>query len=325
MPHTHRRRAITCIAALAITALGHGAHAQTAWPTKPIRLQVGFAPGSATDVVARAFATKLGTELGQQVIVENKAGAGGTLAATAVARAPADGYTLLMGEPGSLAVSPAQIQVPYQPAKDFIAVAQLVSLPMVLVATPASKITSLRALLAQAQREPMNFGTAGSGSMQHLTMMQFARETKTPFTHVGYKGGAPAVTDLLAGQIPLAMVTVPSVASFIKAGKIVPLAVVAPQRSALLPDTPTFTEEGYPNFVQDGWQGFFAPAGTPADVVQRLYTALAKVARDPELQSSLSATGAVIVVRAPADFDKTMQRDVAYWAKVVADNPAARD
>lgn len=302
------------------------AHAQPAFPTKVIRIQVGYAAGGPTDNVARVFAGKLSAELGQQVIVDNKPGAGGTLAAAAVAKAAPDGYTLLLGEPGSMAVSAAQAtQLPYDPVKDFTPIGQVVSLPMVLVASPSLKVGTLAELLALAKTRPLAFGTPGSGTMQHLTMAQFGQVTGTRFTHVSYRGGAPAVVDLLGGQIPLAMVTVPSVAAHVKAGTLVALAVVSTRRSEQLPQTPTFPETGYPSFIQDGWQGFFAPANTPKDVVARLSAALAKAGRDPELLSALSATGANVVLSDPVEFGKVLQRDVAYWATVVATNPSAKD
>jgi tripartite-type tricarboxylate transporter receptor subunit TctC len=303
-----------------------GAHAQSAWPNKVIRIFVGFAPGGPTDIVARTFANRLSAELGQQVIVENKPGAGGTLAATAVAKAPPDGYTLLLGEPGSMAVNPAQMPPPpYDPLKDFVAVGQVVSLPMVLVASPSLKVTSLKELLAIATSKPLAFGTPGNGTMQHLTMAEFGKVNHVQFTHVAYRGGAPAITDLLGGQIPLAMVTVPSVAPYVKSGGVVPLAVVAAKRSAQLPQTQTFIEAGFPAFVQDGWQGFFAPAQTPRDIVARLNAAIQKVGNTPELQSAMAAIGANVVLSSQTDFASLLLRDAGYWAKVVAENPGAKD
>ena len=323
---TIRSRRLTLLALAALCAsLSAPAAWSQAWPSRVIRIQVGFAPGGPTDNVARNFATKLSTELGQQVIVENKPGAGGTLAAAAAAKAPADGYTLLFGEPGSIAVNPAQTKVPYDPLKDFIPLAQVVSLPMVLVASPSLKVNSLAGLIAAAKAKPLPFGTPGNGTMQHLVMMDFGQATGASFTHVAYKGGPQALTDLLGGQIPLTMITVPTVLPHVKNATVVPLAVVAPRRSAQLPQVPTFTEAGFPAFVQDGWQGFFAPAGTPAPVVARLVAAIQKVGKDPELVSALTATGANVVITDPQDFAATLTRDVAYWARVVAANPAAKD
>lgn len=322
------RRPLFLLPLLALSALVHGstASAQTAWPNKVIRIEVGYAAGGPTDNVARTFASKLSTELGQQVIVENKPGAGGTLAATAVARAAPDGYTLLLGEPGSMAVNAAQMsQLPYDPVKDFAAIGQVVSLPMVLVASPSLKVKTLSGLVALAKTKPLPFGTPGYGTMQHLTMAQFSQVTNAQFTHVAYRGGPPAVMDLIGGQIPLAMVTIPTVAPHVKIGAVVALAVVAAKRSDQLPQTPTFAEAGYPGFVQDSWQGFFAPANTPREIVAKLSAAIMKVGREADLQSSLSATGASVVLTDPVEFARIVQRDVAYWAKVVAANPAAKE
>ena len=302
------------------------AFSQTTWPQKTIHLWVGFAPGGPTDMVARTFATQLSGELGQQVIVDNKPGAGGALAASFVAKSSPDGYTLLLGEPGSISINAAQTRGPaYDPVKEFSPIAQVVSLPMVLAATPALKVNSLTELMALLKTKPLAYGTPGNGTMQHLTLMQFGKATHLEFIHVAYKGGAPAVTDLLGGQIPLVMVTVPSVASYVKSGSIVPLAVVATSRSTVLPQVPTFSESGYPDFIQDGWQGFFGPAQLPKEVVNKLSSAIAKVGKDPQLQSSMNTIGANVVLSSSADFAKMVQRDHSYWSKLVAENPSAKD
>ena len=302
------------------------AFSQTTWPQKTIHLWVGFAPGGPTDMVARTFATQLSGEIGQQVIVDNKPGAGGALAASFVAKSASDGYTLLLGEPGSISINAAQTRgSAYDPVKEFSPIAQVVSLPMVLAASPALKVNSLTELMALLKTKPLAYGTPGNGTMQHLTLMQFGKATHLEFIHVAYKGGAPAVTDLLGGQIPLVMVTVPSVASYVKAGSIVPLAVVATSRSTVLPQVPTFSESGYPDFIQDGWQGFFGPAQLPKEVVSKLASAIAKVGKDPQLQSAMSAIGANVVLSSSADFAKMVQRDHSYWSKLVAENPSAKD
>ena len=302
------------------------AQAQAPWPQKTIHLWVGFAPGGPTDMVARTFANPLSAQLGQQVIVDNKPGAGGALAANFVAKSAADGYTLLLGEPGSISINAAQTRGPlYDPLKEFTAVSQVVSLPMVLAATPSLKVNSLQELMALAKTKPLAYGTPGNGTMQHLTLTQFGQSTHLEFIHVAYKGGAPAVTDLLGGQIPLVMVTVPSIAPYVKTGAIVPLAVVAASRSAVLPQVPTFSESGYPDFIQDGWQGFFGPAPLPKEVVGKLSSAILKVGKDPQLQSAMTAIGANVVLSSSADFARVVQRDHAHWSKLVADNPTAKD
>jgi tripartite-type tricarboxylate transporter receptor subunit TctC len=319
----------SCLFAALSTALGAGpqlASAQAAWPNKVVRVLVGYTAGGPTDNAARVFATRLSAELGQQFIVENRPGAGGTLAATAVAKAAPDGYTLLLGEPGSMAVAAAQMpQLAYNPVKDFIPIAQVVSQPMVLVAAPSLQVADLKGLLALAKAKPLPFGTPGAGTMQHLTLSEFGRQNGVSFTHVAYKGGGPAMIDLLGGQIPLAMVTIPSVLPYIKDKKVVPLAVVAARRFPLLAQTPTFAEQGFPGFVQDSWQGFFAPAGTPADVIAKLAAAMAKIGHSPDVQASLTASGTSVVYSPPQEFAATVRRDAGYWAKVVESNPAARE
>lgn len=311
-----------------LSFLSFAAHlrCEVIWPQKTIHLLVGYAAGGPTDMVARTFANKLSSELEQQVIVDNKPGAGGTLASNFVAKAAPDGYTLLLGEPGSILINTVQGKAtPYDPLKDFTPIAQVVSLPLVVAASPSLKVTTLKELIALAKTKEIPFGTPGNGTMQHLTMSDFGKVTHSNFIHVAYKGGAPAVTDLLGGQIPLVMVTVPSVAPYVKSGAIIPLAVVASSRSGVLPNVPTFVESGYSDFLQDGWQGFFAPAQLPRDIVLRLFAAINKVGNLSDLQSAMTSIGANVVLSGPQEFTKVVVRDSAYWAKVVAENPTAKD
>ena len=323
---TPRARCIRALAVAAAVAVGLAAPCAQAqaWPTRIIRVQVGFAAGGPIDNIARVFAGKLSAILGQQVIVENRPGAGGSIAAAAVAKSPADGYTLLMGEAGSMAVGVAQAQLPYDPVKDFTPIAQVASVSMVLAASPAIRIDALPTLVDAARAAPMSFGTPGNGTMQHLTMMHFGRESGAQFNHVAYRGGVPAMVDLIGGQIPLVMVTVPSVVQHVKTGAVVPIAVVAGKRSAQLPQVPTFAEAGYPAFTQEIWQGFFAPAALPHTVLVSLASAIFKAGQDPEVIASLGSTGAQVSLVESAEFARTVQRDVAYWARVVAANPAVR-
>lgn len=303
-----------------------GSQAQSNWPSKVIKIMVGFAPGGPTDVLARAYANKLSVELDQQVIVENRQGAGGSLAASFVAKSAPDGYTLLMAEPGSLAVNPALLtQSPYDPIKDFVPIAQGISLPMVLVASPSLKITSLKELLLLTKTKSLAYGTPGNATMQHLSMAEFARVNQIQLTHVAYRGGAPAMTDLLGGQIQLAMVTVPSIVPYVKNASVIPLAVESPTRSPQIPNTPTFAELGFTNFTQDIWQGFVAPAQTPKDIITKLSASIAKISASSDFQNLVNSMGASVVYTSPQDFSKLIQRDVLYWSKLVADNPVAKD
>jgi tripartite-type tricarboxylate transporter receptor subunit TctC len=322
-----RRCRFFALAFSVITAMS-GVHASVAqaqaYPTKVIRVQVGYAAGGPTDNIARVFAGKMSTILGQQVIVENRPGAGGSIAAAAVAKSPADGYTLLMGEPGSMAVGVAQAQLPYDPRKDFTPIAQVASVSMVLAASPSLKIDTLPKLVGAATTATMSFGTPGNGTMQHLTMMHFGRDTGARFNHVAYRGGVPAMVDLIGGQIPLVMVTVPSVVQHVQSGAVVPLAVVAGKRSPQLPQVPTFVEAGYPSFAQEIWQGFFAPANLPRNVLTALEAAIFRAGSDPELIVALGATGAQVSLAGSAEFARTLQSDVAHWAKVVRENPGTR-
>ena len=308
--------------------------AQQSWPNKTLKIVVGFAPGGPTDVIARSYANKLSVELNQQVIVENRQGAGGSLAAAYVAKSTPDGYTLLMAEPGSMAVNTALSNQPnYDPVKDFAPIAQVVSLPMVLVASPQLKISTLKELISISKNKPIAYGTPGNATMQHLSMTEFARVNQIQLTHVAYRGGAPAMTDLLGGQISLVMVTVPSIVPYLKSNNsngtqnssLVPLAVESPSRSAQTPTTPTFAELGFPNFTQDIWQGFVAPAQTPKDIITKLSNHIATISHTSEFQNTINAMGATLVLSNPQDFSKLIQKDVTYWAKLVADNPVVKD
>jgi tripartite-type tricarboxylate transporter receptor subunit TctC len=318
---------LTCLSA-------QNSAAQQAWPNKTIKIVVGYAPGGPTDVIARSYANKLSAELNQQVIVENRQGAGGSLAASYVAKSTADGYTLLMAEPGSMAVNTALSNQPsYDPIKDFAPIAQVVSLPMVLVASAQLKINSLKELISLSKTKPIAYGTPGNATMQHLSMTEFARINQIQLTHVAYRGGAPAMTDLLGGQISLVMVTIPSVVPYLKSNStnsaqnsaLVPLAVESPTRSAHTPTIPTFAELGFSNFTQDIWQGFVAPAQTPKDIISKLSNQIASISHNSEFQNNINAMGATLAVSNPQDFSKLIQKDVAYWAKLVADNPAVKE
>jgi tripartite-type tricarboxylate transporter receptor subunit TctC len=335
---THHLNAFSLPLALFLSIWScHGfqnAQAQQAWPNKTIKIVVGFAPGGPTDVIARSYANKLSVELNQQVIVENRQGAGGSLAASYVAKSSPDGYTLLMAEPGSMAVNTAlSNQSNYDPIKDFAPIAQVVSLPMVLVASSQLKINTLRDLIALSKNKPLAYGTPGNATMQHLSMTEFARVNQMQLTHVAYRGGAPAMTDLLGGQISLVMVTVPSIVPYLKGNgptgsqslTLVPLALESPTRSAQTPTTPTFAELGYPNFTQDIWQGFVAPAQTPKEIIAKLSSQIAGISQTTEFQNNINAMGATLVLSNPQEFSKLIQKDVAYWAKLVADNPVVKE
>jgi tripartite-type tricarboxylate transporter receptor subunit TctC len=305
------------IIGFAVLAVSGICGAQT-YPSKPVRIQVGFAAGASTDQLARVIAAKLSERIGQPVIVENRAGAGGTIAAAEVAKSAPDGHTLILGEPGGMAVAPAMMKsLPYDPRTAFTPIGQVISISFFLVANPqfpAKKLSDLKALGAG---RTLPYGSAGTGTIQHLAMEMFKRATGFPFEHIPYKGGAPAMNDLLGGQIPLLVITGATIAPHVKAGKVVPLVTLNATRSKFYPDVPTAIESGYRDFAVDGWQGFFAPAGTPRDIVVRLNGEVRKILEMPDVVQTLVNAGNEIVTGTPEAFAKQVQDDIERWAKVV--------
>jgi tripartite-type tricarboxylate transporter receptor subunit TctC len=303
--------------ALACFAVGSQAGAQP-YPNKPIRIEVGFAAGASTDQLARVVAAKLSQNIGQPVIVENRAGAGGSIAADATAKAAPDGYTLLLGEPGAMAIAPSMIKgLSYDPVKDFAPIGQVISITVLLVAHPSFGAKKLADLKSLSGGKPLPYGSAGPGTMQHLAVEQLKKATGLPLEHVPYKGGAPALNDLLGGQIPLLVITAGTIVPHVKAGKVVPLVVLNAERSRFFPEVPTARESGYPDFAVGGWQGFFAPAGTPRDLVLRLNSEIRKVMETPEIVQTLVAAGNELVTGSPEDFGKKVRDDGERWGKVV--------
>jgi tripartite-type tricarboxylate transporter receptor subunit TctC len=317
--HVLRRRLVQ----LALTALCAGSgmvHAQASYPDRPLRILLGFAPGAITDTLARTVGAQLARSMGQPVVVENRAGAGGTLAAEAVAKAPADGYTLLLGEAGSLSINPLLMtRIPYDVERDFAPVTQVVNLPLVLVTHPGTRMQRPADLVAFSQEgKALNYGSAGQGTIQHLSVELFRGASRLPLTHVPYRGGAPALTDLLGGQIPLLVATVPTVAAQVKAGKAVPLVIMGRNRSPVLPEVPTLAEAGFGTLeMGNPWQGFFVPAGTPPAIINRLDAEIRKALEVPEVREKLLGAGAEIVMRSPEEFRQTLRTERDIWRRAI--------
>ena len=288
-------RKIFVLAAMALLpAFGMvSAQAQT-YPSKPVRIIVGFAPGGGTDIVARLLAQKLSEAMGQSFIVENRAGATGMIAAKLVATAPADGYTLLMGHVNSQAIAPALMERPqYDPVKDFAPVAYVGYVPNVLVVNSALPVKTLPELLALAKSRPagLSFASPGVGSTNHLAGEMLRKETGGNYVHVPYKGSSPAIVDLLAGQIDMNFDAMSSVAPYIKAGRLRPLAVTTPERDPDLPDVPTMAELGFQTFNITNWYGVVAPAGTPQAVTGSLHGAIQRILQMPDVSRKLAELG----------------------------------
>ena len=290
-----------------------------AWPNKPVRVVVPFTAGSATDILARTVGQKLGEMWGQQVVVDNRAGAGGTIGAGMVAKAPADGYTLMVHS-AAQAVNPfIYPSLPYDTLKDFVQVAPLAGQPNVLVTAPATGYKTVSELVADAKKKPgaLNFGSAGIGSGTHINGEKFKLAAGIDVVHIPYKGTPEAITDTMTGRVTYFFSPISAALPNIREGKLVALGVSTAKRSSALPNVPTIAESGLPGFDYNLWVGMFAPAGTPADVVDRINADVAKVLQTPDARERLAALGAEAMVMTPAEFRKFMRDEIEDSAKVV--------
>ena len=317
-----RRSALQLCLACGLSAFGSAAFA--AYPDKPIKLIVPFPPGGATDVIGRIVALKLGEQLGQQVIVDNKAGAGGNIGAEAASKAPADGYTLLMGALTSHSTSATleQGKLRYSLTKDFAPVMVVGSVPLVVVVNPEVPAKSLKELIAYGKANPdkLNYASAGAGSPQRMAAEIVRRDAGLPMQHVAYKGSGPAMTDLVGGQVNMMVETVPAALSFINAGKLRALAVTSPQRISMLPDVPSAAEAGLPSLDVASTFGVLAPAGTPDAVLARVNEALAKLVQNPEVKEQFLKQGVYAAQpTTPAQSAERIRAEVARWAKLISE------
>ena len=320
MQRSLTRLAVTLAAGLALGA-AFGVSAQ-GFPNKPIRLVVPFAAGGSTDTVARLVAERLGREIGQPVIVDNRPGAGGTLGTALVAQAPADGYTLLLGSSGSVSIGPSLYRnLPYGPDRLLAPVSLIAETPVVVVVNPSLPVAGLAELIALARKSPgkLNFGSPGSGSLPHLYGELFRHKAGIDMVHVPYKGNAPAVADLLGGQIPL-MFSDASVVPQVKAGKLRALAVTADRRLSALPEVPNVAELGMKGYEGGSWYGILAPHGTPADIVIALDSRIRRIVQTPEVQTRLRNEGAEPIGEGPARFAEVLAQDAARWSQVIRES-----
>ncbi|HEY0823383.1 MAG TPA: tripartite tricarboxylate transporter substrate binding protein [Ramlibacter sp.] len=313
--------------AAAAVAAPLGAHAQ-AYPSKPITIVVPFAAGGTTDILARVIGQALNKELGQSVVVDNRAGAGGNIGAQFAAKAVPDGYTLFMGTVGTHAINQSLYKkLTFDPVKDFAPLTRVAMVPNLLVANPGKPYKNVKELIAYAKANPgrVNFGSSGSGSSIHLSGELFNALAKVDMVHVPYKGSAPAVTDLVGGQIDVMFDNMPSAIQHVRSGRLRALAVTTAKRSPELPQVPTIAEAGVPGYEATSWFGMFAPAGTPAPVVSRLNAALVKVLADPEVKKKLAEQGAEPYAEKPEQFAEFIRKEAAKWSKVVKESGASAD
>ncbi|AVS78805.1 LacI family transcriptional regulator [Paracidovorax avenae] len=324
--HSTFRRGL--IAAAAACALLPGLAAAQAFPSKPITIIVPFAAGGTTDILARIIAQGMGAELGQSVVVDNRAGAGGNIGGQVAARAPADGYTLFMGTVGTHAINAALYRkMPFDPVKDFAPLTRVANVPNLLVANPAQPFKTVQELIAYAKANPgkINFGSSGSGSSIHLSGELFKSMAKVDMQHVPYKGSAPAVTDLLGNQIAIMFDNMPSAIQHVRSGKLRAIAVTTAKRSPELPDVPTIAESGVPGYEATSWFGMFAPAATPAPVVAQLNATIVKVLAQPDIRKKLAEQGAEAAGETPAQFADFIQKESVKWGRVVKESGASVD
>jgi len=321
------KQSCLALAALLCASLMAEAGAQ-AYPARPVRLVVGFAPAGAADYVARAVAEPLGRALGLPVIIENRPGAGSSVAAEYVAKAAPDGYTLLIASPSSISVNPAlNPRLGYTP-RDLAPITKVSSSFLVVAVNPQLGIGSLRELIAAAKKEPgkLNYATSGNGSAPHLSAVLFTRVAGVDMVHVPFKGGGPAVQSVIAGDTQLTFGTSPSVLPLMRAGRLRALAITTRARSPLLPEVPGMAEAGLPDYDMSFWYGFFAPAGTPPVVLKKVFEATATALQDPALKQAFAREGTETAAsRSPEEFGAFLAEDAKFWVRLVKDSGAKID
>ena len=316
----HRAVLAGALALLGSGTIAQPAPAAGAWPARPIRIIVTFPPGGSADATVRIVAPKLGERLGQQVVIDNRPGAGGNIGLAALAKSDADGYTLGVGAAGGLAANVSLYpKMPFDAQKDFVPISLLAHIPFVLVAVPTSPLKTVGDLIAQAKAEPgkLSVGHGGNGTAMHLSVQLLKQMAGIDLAEVAYRGSGPVALDVIGGQVPLGMLDLPSVLQHVKAGKVRALAVTGEQRLAALPDVPTLAEAGVKGYESTGWFGVVAPAATPAPIVARLQTELRAVLVDPEVVAGARAAGVELSPTTSAEFGRFIGTETAKWADVI--------
>jgi tripartite-type tricarboxylate transporter receptor subunit TctC len=318
-PRSNRRRALAWLAVLAL-ALPALASADEPYPSKPIRLIVGFAPGGSADITARLFADRLRVALGQPVIVDNRAGAGGNIGAELVAHAPPDGYTLLLAAAAQIVINPGIYKhMTFDPAKDLAPISQLQVEHNLMVVNPALPVKTVGEFVAYAKAHPQSvtFASPGIGTPAHLAGELMNQMAGLKMQHIPYKGSAPALNDLISGQVTMAIDNMPALLPQVKAGKLRALAVASDKRAAAAPDIPTISESGLKGYVVMAWKGLMAPAGTPQQIIDKLHDAIVKIIAAPEMRERMISLGAEPVGNTPAQFADTIRRETLQWGALI--------
>ena len=321
------RAASICQLCLVLASLCGAASAQQ-WPQKPVRLIVPFPPGGSTDVLGRIIATKLGEALGQQVIVDNRGGAGGVIGTDMVVKSPPDGHTLLFSASAPIANNVTLMKnVPYEPQRDLAPVIRVASVPLVLVVHPSVPARSVKELIALLRQRPNDFtyASASTGTPQHLSAELFKMLAHVKMTHIPYKGSGPAMTDVIGGQVPITFEVFITALSYVKAGRLRALAQTGATRSTHLPDVPTIAETGIPGYESSGWYGVLAPAGTPASIVGRVHTETARLMAAPDMKQRMVELGADPAADTPEQFARFIREETVKWAKVIRESGATAD
>ena len=324
------KRVVGAVCGLALLLSAAHAGAQGTYPMRPIKMIIPFAPGGASDFVGRIISNRLGEILGQQIVIENRAGAAGNIGMETAAKSPADGYTLYLGNIGTLAINPAlYANLAVNPLKDFAPVTLVSDMPSALVANNDLPVGSVKELITLLKSQPgkFNFASPGSGSLNRLEMELFRKTNGIEMVHVPYKGGAgPATVGLIGGETQVMFNTMASVISFIKAGRIKGLAVTTAQRLPQLPDVPTMVELGYPDMVSSSWQGILVPTGTPKDIVAKLHAALVQTMESPDIRQRLGNGGAVASTsKSPEEFGEFLATETKRWGAVSREVGAKAD